>query len=374
MKTKVFWCKSCLNMSTRPRIEFNKDGFCNACLWSKEKKIFNWKKRIKELKKLLDKYKSKNNNFDCLVPVSGGKDGSYVSYILKHKYGMRPLAITSRPPLTLKVGNQNLENFVRSGYDHMHITPDENVMRRFNKEGFIHMGFPYYGWLVSIYSVVTNISLSLKIPLIFYGENGEVEYGGNLKKNTSKVSLKEIKRVFLEDGYKKVYNILKKKKKSLYWFTLPESKEKNFHITHWSYFEPWDPYRNYLVAKEKCNLTEKNETNFGTFTNFAQTDQALYDLHTYIMYLKFGFGRATQDAGIEIRRGAMTRDQALNLVRLYDGAYPENYIDDYLKYFQMSKQEFDKVLDRWANKKLFYKCKKTKIWKPKFLVGEDFHI
>ena len=58
MKTKVFWCKSCLNMSTRPRIEFNKDGFCNACLWSKEKKIFNWKKRIKELKKLLNKYKS----------------------------------------------------------------------------------------------------------------------------------------------------------------------------------------------------------------------------------------------------------------------------------------------------------------------------
>ena len=93
-------------------------------------------------------------------------------------------------------------------------------------------------------------------------------------------------------------------------------KRKNFHITHWSYFEAWDPYRNYLVAKEKCNLTEKNETNFGTFTNFAQTDQALYDIHTYIMYLKFGFGRATQDAGIEIRRGAMTRDQALNLVRL----------------------------------------------------------
>ena len=128
------------------------------------------------------------------------------------------------------------------------------------------------------------------------------------------------------------------------------------------------------MAKEKCNLTEKKETNFGTFTNFAQTDQALYDLHTYIMYLKFGFGRATQDAGIEIRRGAMTRDQALNLVKLYDGAYPENYINDYLNYFQMTKVEFDKVLDKWANKKLFYKCKKTKIWKPKFEVGEDFHI
>jgi hypothetical protein len=109
------------------------------------------------------------------------------------------------------------------------------------------------------------------------------------------------------------------------------------------------------VAKEHCGLKEVDETNPGTFTNFAQNDSAFYALHTYLMYLKFGFGRATQDAGIEIRRGAMTREQAINLVRLYDGHYPEEFIETYLDYYQMTHDEFNAVLDKWANKELFKK-------------------
>ena len=82
------------------------------------------------------------------------------------------------------------------------------------------------------------------------------------------------------------------------------------------------------------------------------------------MYLKFGFGRATQDAGIEIRRGAMTRDQAINLVKLYDGKFPEEYLQTYLDYFELSNKEFDIIIDKWANKKLF--VKKDNFWIPKF--------
>jgi hypothetical protein len=137
-------------------------------------------------------------------------------------------------------------------------------------------------------------------------------------------------------------------------------------MTHWSYFENWDPYRNYLVAKEHCGLKEADSSNAGTFTNFSQNDQALYALHTYLMYLKFGFGRANQDASIEVRRGAMDRAQAVNLVRIYDGLYPEEFVDDYLKYYQITKEEFDAVLDRYANKDLFEKI--DGYWKPRFQV------
>ena len=101
-------------MSTRPRIRFDERGYCNACIWSENKKKFDWSKRQNELNNLIKNFKSKNNSFDCIVPVSGGKDGSYVSYKLKHEYSMRPLTVTSRPPLTLKTGNKNLENFVPS--------------------------------------------------------------------------------------------------------------------------------------------------------------------------------------------------------------------------------------------------------------------
>jgi hypothetical protein len=154
-----------------------------------------------------------------------------------------------------------------------------------------------------------------------------------------------------------------------FYFTFPESDQtQNLELTHWSYFENWDPYRNYLLAKDKCGLDEEEKNNIGTFTNFAQNDQKLCSLHYYLMYLKFGFGRANQDASIEIRRGAMSRDQAINLVKLYDGIYPVEHINEFLDYFEISKIDFDNNLDKWANKELFVK-NNDGIWLPKFEVG-----
>ena len=121
-----------------------------------------------------------------------------------------------------------------------------------------------------------------------------------------------------------------------------------------------------MVAKEYCGLMEAEGSNSGTFTNFSQNDQALYSLHTYLMYLKFGFGRANQDASIEIRRGAMDRDQAVNLVNLYDGNFPEEYIELYLDYYNLTRSEFDEILDRFANKDLF--IKEDGRWKRTFEV------
>ena len=368
-KKEIFWCKNCLNMSTRPRIEFDERGWCNACQWMEEKKTFDWRSREDELKELLDKYRSTSGGFDCVVPVSGGKDGSYVAYQLKHKYGMNPLAITVAPPLSLEIGDQNLKNFINSGYNHLHINPDVHVMQQLNKLGFIEKGFPYYGWLIAIQSAVTRTALNFNIPLIFYGEDGEVEYGGSTEtKNNSLMSIEYQKKVWFEGGYDLVMDRVKVKSKSeLYFWNFPSDKEirdKELHTATWSYFEPWDSYRNYVVAKEHCGLQENEESGSGTFTNFAQNDQALYALHVYMMYLKFGFGRATQDAGIEIRRGSMIRNQAINLVQMYDNEYPEQFEELYLEYYQMTKKEFDDTLDKWANKDLFEKVKGR--WKPTF--------
>jgi N-acetyl sugar amidotransferase len=344
-------------MSTRPRISFDARGWCNACQWSEEKKGLEWSARKQELLKILDKHRSVTGGFDCIVPVSGGKDGSYVAYQLKHKFGMHPLAVTVTPALSLELGDRNLRNFINSGYNHIQISPDAEVMRKLNRQGFIDKGFPYYGWLVAIQAAVVRLAVNLNIPLLFYGEDGEVEYGGSTAtKNSAMYDITYMKKIYLEGGHEKVLRSSGLTDAELYFFLFPTEAElqgRDLSITHWSYFEAWDPYRNYLVAKEHCGLQEAQENNSGTFTNFAQNDQALYALHTYLMYLKFGFGRATQDAGIEIRRGAMTREQAVNLVRLYDGHYPEEYIETYLDYYQMSKEEFDAVLAKWVNKDIF---------------------
>ena len=364
------WCSSCLAMSTRPRIAFDEKGRCNACLWSERKKSLNWDSRLKELNVLLDKHRKNNGGFDVLVPVSGGKDGSYVAYNLKHKYNMNPLAITITPALPLEIGKKNLESFIESGYNHISINPNPNIMRKLNKVGFIEMGFPYYGWLIAIQSSVVKMALELNIKLIFYGEDGEVEYGGTTETIDNPIyNIDYMKKIYLEAGYNKVLNSSNLSEKDLYLFRFPNdfsSEEINLDITHWSYFENWDPYRNYLIAKEYCGLIEAESSNAGTFTNFSQNDQALYALHTYLMYLKFGFGRANQDASIEIRRGAMTRDQAINLVKLYDGSFPSEFLNIYLEYYEMKKSEFDEVLDKWTNKDLFEK--ENGFWKPKFKI------
>ena len=368
MEQKLFWCKNCLNMSTRPRIEFDGRGWCNACQWMEEKKRMDWAPRKRELAELLDKYRSKSSGFDCIVPVSGGKDGCSIAYRLRDLYGMHPLAVTVRPALELSIGNENLLSFINKGFNHVHITPDVNVMRKINKLGFVEKGFPYYGWLISIHSAVIRIAVNFNIPLLFYGEDGEVEYGGSTEsKYKSGYNVEYMKRVYFEAGYDKVFNQLNLNKKDLYFFTFPpeeELLERKLHVAHWSYFEAWNPYQNYLLAKEHCGLKEVSTANAGTFTNFAQNDQAFYALHTYMMYLKFGFGRATQDAGVDIRRGAMTRDQAIVLVRCYDNHYPEEFMELYLDYYQMNLSEFDAVLDQWANKDLFVKTNGK--WQPKF--------
>ena len=370
---KIFWCTNCVTMSTRPRMTFDKNGVCTACQWSFEKKKMNWDTRQKSLRDLLNKHRSKGKKFDCITTVSGGKDGSYVSYNIKHEHKMNPLAVTFRPILETQLGKENIDSFIKSGYDHVHISPDIEAMRVLNKIGLIDMGFPYYGWLLGIHTAVIRIALQMNIPLVFYSEDGEVEYGGDAKHKDNGIYNVEyqISR-YMEGGYDKVINKAKAMgltDSQLYWFTYPEKDElKNFELelTHYGFYEDWDPYRNYVVAKEKCGLKEAETLNEGSYTNFAQTDQKIYQLHVYFMYLKFGFGRATQDAGIDVRRGAMTREQAVQLVQMYDDIYPEKLFEEYCDYYKMPLKEFQDNIEKWANKDLFEKKNK---WIPKFKIS-----
>jgi N-acetyl sugar amidotransferase len=357
-------------MSTRPRITFDANGMCNACAWSEEKKNLNWSNRVLELKTILNANRSINGRHDCIVPVSGGKDGSYVAHQLKSVYGMNPLTITINPALALDLGNRNLDNFIASGFTNIKFNLNPMILQKVNKVGFEKWGFPYYGWLIGIMTVPVRLALNLGINLIFYGEDGEVEYGGSTEtRNTPHYDTDYMRKIYFESGQDVILSNSDLSMQDRYWFDFPASNENsysNLKILHWSYFENWDPYRNYVVAKENCGLEEASTTNDGTFTNFAQNDQGLYALHTYMMYLKFGFGRATQDAGIEIRRGAMDREQGLSLVRMFDGTYPEFWESQYLNYYQVRKEQFYAILESHTNKDLF-EFKDGRV-KPKFKI------
>ena len=367
---KVFWCTSCVVMSTRPRISFDEKGRCSACQWAEKKKKINWQDRRKKLEKLLDKHRKNSSGYNCITTVSGGKDGSYVSYNLKHKYNMNPLAVTIRPVTETEIGIKNVQSFINSGYEHLHVTPNHEAMRTLNKIGFVEMGFPYYGWLIAIHTAVLRVAVQFNIPLIFYSEDGEVEYGGNLKKGFENevYGIDYMRSAYLEWGFDKVVKKANLTEQQMYWFDFPkkeELKKLNLEVTHYGTYENWDPYRNYVTAKKYCGLNENKELNEGSYTNFAQTDQKLFLLHMYLMYLKFGFGRATSDAGVDVRRGAMSREQAVQLVKMYDDMIPDKHFEEYCDYYKMSMDEFLQVIDKWANRDLFEKKNK---WVPKFQI------
>ncbi len=361
------YCTSCLMPETRPRITFDEQGVCSACTWAQEKReSIDWNERWALLESLCDAQRS-SRGFDCIVPVSGGKDSSYVAYMMKHRMRMHPLCVTIRPGLALPIGEKNVLNFIESGYDHIEITPDPRVTRTINKIGFVEAGRPLLGWMTAVQTAIFRVSVQFKIPLIMFGEEGETEYGGTKKlRHQHYYDAEDSVQIYLSGHDPQKYRSLFSEKE-LYWLTYPSAEDMRdvgVSAAHWSYFENWDPYEHYLVAKDKCGLQEHSERSSGTYNNFAQTDTSLYNLHVYLMYLKFGFGRCTQDVGIDIRRGAMSRKQGLALVRKLDREDPEIYIPQYLDYFGMKRDEFDAVLDRHVNKALFRKVGAR--WEPTF--------
>lgn len=354
--------------STRPRISFDNRGWCNACAWAEEKRTkIDWATRQAMLEKICATYRKKDGNFDCIVPVSGGKDSSYVAYMMKHEMGMHPLCVNIIPPLEFDVGRKNLDNFVAAGYDCIRVAPNPVISKRIALRSLIDYGQPLMSWIINVQVAVFKLAIQFKIPLVMFGEEGETEYGGSDKLKSSPVyDIEDSIKLYLS-GITPARFLDEFTEKELYWWLYPSEddfRKANLAVAHWSFFENWDPYHHYLVAKEKCNLEERDIASIGTYNNFAQTDTCLYDLHTYLMYLKFGFGRCSQDVGIDIRRGSMTRKQGINLIKKYDGEFPEQYVGAYLGYFGISVPEFDEVIDKWANKSLFEKSNRR--WIPTF--------
>lgn len=363
--TKVFRCTTCLNTSNRPRIEFDEKGRCNACMWAEEKRtVIDWAKRQNELKELLNKYR-KSDGYDCLIPVSGGKDSSYVAYKLKYEMGMNPLCVTISTPLSFAENDANLKNFVNKGFDLIAVTPNPVIMQQINRIGLLEAGQSLLGWQIALQASITRVAVAYQIPIIFYGEDGEVEYGGTTEtKNQMCYDMQYSKNIYLSGNYRLLEQLDCAANELTQW-RYPSDEELNkleLKATHWSYFENWDSSRNAEFAIREFGLV-KRQTAKASYVDFAQNDTPLYDLHAYLMFLKFGFGRATQDAGIDIRRGAMTRQDGFKMVELYDEIYPAQYIQTYLDYYQIDKEELDAIFDKWANKELLHKV--NGIWVKK---------
>ena len=171
------YCNNCLLPDSRPGLIIENDGICNACKNSflKVDKI-NWEDREKLFRKLVSKIQYKSTGYDCLIPVSGGKDSTW--QVLKClEYGLKPLCFTWRPPSRTKLGQINLDNLISLGVDHIDYSISPNVEKKFLLESLKRYGAVAIPMHMAIFNIAPTLALNFNIPLIIWGENSAFEYG-----------------------------------------------------------------------------------------------------------------------------------------------------------------------------------------------------
>lgn len=351
---EIKFCKKCTISNQRPRITFDSEGVCSACKFSifKRNRI-NWENRKKELENLLVKHRKTDGSYDVIVPCSGGKDGSFVAHKLKNDYGMNPLCVTWSPLAPTNIGKENLDSFIKSGFNHIMGTPDPKVTRKLTQLSFREMGDPFQPFIYGQTNFPLSIAIKYNIQLIFYGENGEVEYGGDMKNAFSpKREVADHEKHYFSSYPPSIWAKYGLTKNELYPFMPPSQEEiikNNTEIHFFGYYEFWDPQENYYYSQKHTGFKPNDQRSEGTYSKYASLDDKLDGFHYYLAFIKFGIGRTTSDTAHEIRDEKIDREEGIALVKKFDSEFPQKYFDFFLDYCNISKEEFTNIIDSWRS-------------------------
>jgi N-acetyl sugar amidotransferase len=358
----IRFCARCLYPETKPDLWFDDRGVCSACIGYESRKAVDWDARAREFVELTNRYRSKDgSNYDCIVPVSGGKDSTYqVIRLLQH--GLNPLCVTATTDSLSDIGRRNLENTAKLGVDHIEVTMNPVVRRRLNRLALTEIGDISWPEHIAIFTVPVRMAVQLKVPLVVWGENSQNEYGGPAAAQDNNV----LNRRWLEEfggllglRVSDVIGIDGVEQRNLVQYTYPSDDElKAVGVTglFLGYYFPWDGYQNALIAQGYGFETFPTMVE-GSLANYENLDNYQTGIHDYFKYLKFGFGRASDIANNHIRRGRLTRPDAVGMVKRHDGKFPWTYlgrpIEEILREIDMTLDEFHNVCDRFTNKRLF---------------------
>jgi N-acetyl sugar amidotransferase len=347
--------------STKPDLHLDEHGVCNACRAYENRKHIDWGQRKSELLSLVDKYRNTGSNWDCIVPVSGGKDSTY-QVIRMLQLGLNPLCVTSSTCDLSEIGRKNIENLKRLGVDHMEFSPNPRVRAKLNRIGLTEVGDIAWPEHVGIFTIPVRAAVQFNVPLIVWGENSQNEYGGPAAASDNNV----LTRRWLEEfggllgmrvaDLSETYSI---PAKSLLPYQYPTDEElQRVGVTglFLGHYLPWDGLSNYLIAS--ANGFEGFGTAVeGSMVDYENLDNHQHGIHDYFKFLKFGYARATDVACLHVRRGRITREDALEVARNREGKFPWTYLgkslEEILAPLDMTIEEFTKVCDRFTNKKIF---------------------
>ena len=369
------YCVRCVLPETKPDLTFNEKGVCDACQSTELKKRIDWKSRKKEFEKLIEKYRNKSgDNYDCIIPVSGGKDSYYQAYVCKVLYGLNPLLISFEPTPFSRLGEKNLSNMTRVfGCDLIHFRKNPVVYVKLARIAFERVGDHAWPNHVGINTTPVRIAVKFHVPLIVWGENTQLEYGGPEKDRLTTVFDRRYFEEYcglLGNRIEDMVGVNGLTKQDLLPYTYPSETELSDNrvtgIFLGSFFRWNEAVQTNLMIK-KCGFTIKKEPSLvKAHLHLKSLDDESVVTHDYLKFVKYGFDRVNDQTSIAIRNNTMTREEGVRIVRKYSGKMDPKMLRVFLQHYGYTKSAFYRIADSFTNKSLFETDRKGNL-------GRDAH-
>ncbi len=344
----IKYCTRCCMPETQEGIQFDEMGICTACQSSEQKMYISWKERETQLIQILENAKKNaGDNYDCILPISGGKDSFFQAHVLTKIYGMKPLAVTFSHNWFSETGFYNLQKCLEVfNMDHIMFTPNRSLVNRLSKRSLEMIGDTCWHCHAGVGAFPLQIACKFNIPLLIYGESvaessGRASYFNPVTKFdreyftkvSAKVEPKDMICEYLTD-------------KELYPFEVPsveECEEKGVFGIHLGDYIFWDEERQTEFVKKEYGWRETEME--GAYKGYKSVECVMAGMHDFTCYLKRGFGRGSVQASVDIRQGLLTRKEALDLAERVDCVRPEA-LDYYLKITGLSEEEFYTIMKK----------------------------
>jgi len=356
------YCNRCVLPDTKPGVVFDNEGICSACRSVELKHRIDWEDRAARLTKLCDSIRGSNGNgYECIVPVSGGKDSFYQAYMMSQVYKLRTLAVVVLPHLQTVEGIENLNALVTNlGVDLIKIAVRPSTLQKIRRLAFLKIGNPNYAEHRVVFSAVARAASFYNAPLVVWGEDIGVEFGGNVSSSSAQDgSAEELinNDLFREVGFDELLDGVVPDNQ-LFFYRHPEKEEfrrKRIRSIYLGFYHWWDGYKHYQVARQFGFQQRRLGPLSGNVLAYDNIDEKLCEVHIWLKFLKFGFWRPHDQCCYKIWNGYMSRQEAVQKVREVQYQFPGEYFREFLEYGQLTEQEFWECAERWRNQEIWHK-------------------
>jgi N-acetyl sugar amidotransferase len=358
----MLYCTRCVLPDTKPGVVFDAEGVCSACRAVERKKTIDWEARAARLAEICDGIRGRNGNgYDCVVPVSGGKDSIYQAYTMSQVYKMKVLGIVLIPHEQTPEGILNLNALVTNvGVDLLKISVRPSTLQLIRRIAFLDIGNPNYAEHRVLFAGVARAALFYGAPLVVWGEDIAVEFGGNVAPTATKEGSAEDlinNDLFRESSFE---GLLKGRvpENELFFYTNPSKEElrrREIRTIYLGYYHWWDGYKHYEVAQRFGFQGRREGPLSGNILAYDNIDEKLCEINIWFKFLKFGFWRPTDQCCYHIWNGRMSREEAVELVRAKQYEFAGDYLAEFLEYHQLTEGEFWTNVEKWRNLDIWHR-------------------